>query len=160
MDFYIAYNIALNGIFIFVFVAVGGVIFWRKSSNWFGIYVALADQIQSRMFTLEPQLATRRLLEQAVGAFGALGGEAHLGPAPQQGASFTFGEWYGQAKLTAPLVFDGAYKGSISLAARRSGLDYSARDKETLVQIAAVVAHAIEQDQPLINREQAVGRGI
>lgn len=42
LDFYIDYNVALNTAFLLVFAAVGGIIFWRKSNDWFGIYVALA----------------------------------------------------------------------------------------------------------------------
>lgn len=40
LNFYVGYNIALNTVFYLVFLLVGAVIFWRKSDNWFGIYVA------------------------------------------------------------------------------------------------------------------------
>lgn len=42
LDLYVAYNVALNTFFLLVFVGVGALIFWRKSRDWFGIYVALA----------------------------------------------------------------------------------------------------------------------
>jgi hypothetical protein len=42
MAFYAGYQVALNTLFFLVFVAVGVLIFWRKSNDWFGIYVALA----------------------------------------------------------------------------------------------------------------------
>ncbi len=42
LNFYISFQIALNTIFFFVFFVVGALIFWRKSSDWFGIFVALA----------------------------------------------------------------------------------------------------------------------
>jgi hypothetical protein len=42
LNFYVGYNIALDTIFFLVFVAVGTIVFWRKSNDWFGIYVALS----------------------------------------------------------------------------------------------------------------------
>jgi hypothetical protein len=40
-NLYAGYNNGLDTILFLVFVTVGGVIFWRKSDDWFGIYVAL-----------------------------------------------------------------------------------------------------------------------
>jgi hypothetical protein len=42
LGFYAGYMTALNAIRVLVFVAVGAVIFWRKSDNWMGIFAALA----------------------------------------------------------------------------------------------------------------------
>jgi hypothetical protein len=41
LAFYVGYNIALTTIFFLVFSAIGAIIFWRKSDDWFGIFVAI-----------------------------------------------------------------------------------------------------------------------
>lgn len=105
----------------------------------------LEDQIRSRMFTLEPKQAVRRLLEQAVWAFEAKGGAADFYP-PASKPKFTFGEWTGDAKLSAVLESNGTRFGSISLGVRRNGTDYSATDRQVLCHISSIVASAIEQD--------------
>lgn len=106
---------------------------------------SLEDQIRSRMFTLEPKPALRRLLEQAVWAFEAKGGAANFYP-PASKPNYTFGDWTGEAKLSAVLESNGTRFGSISLGVRRNGTDYSGTDRQVLSHICSVVARAIEQD--------------
>ena len=66
LNFYIAYTLALNTIFFLVFFAVSAIIFWRKSNDWFGIYVSLALVLFGISFS-DPL----NLLAQQYSAFGA-----------------------------------------------------------------------------------------
>jgi hypothetical protein len=42
IDFYASYHIVLNAIFVFGFLMVGGMIFWRKADDRMGLFTAFA----------------------------------------------------------------------------------------------------------------------
>jgi hypothetical protein len=60
LNFYVSYNVALDTVFFLVFVAVGATIFWRKSNDWFGIYVALTLVLFGITFSTPLQLIAKQ----------------------------------------------------------------------------------------------------
>jgi hypothetical protein len=109
---------------------------------------AFREQVQSRMFMVDAEQITRRLVEAAVAAFEACGGAVYLGAEAQALPFYTCGEWNGEAKLSVPLENNGGRWGWLALGARRQGAVYTRQDGELLQQVASVVARAIEPAPP------------
>jgi hypothetical protein len=109
---------------------------------------AFAEQVQSRVTTIEPNQVTRRLLEEAALAFGAKNGAAYLESAGELRLIGSVGEWNGKAKLSVPLetAEHGKRLGVLMLGERGNGFDYTPSDRGALEEIASLVALAIEQD--------------
>lgn len=108
-----------------------------------------ADHVRSRVSTVEASQITRRLLEEAVSAFGAAGGAAYLESDGEMKLIDTIGERQGIAKFTVPLQAGGQGKplGVLELGERQRGIDYTPKEREALQQVASVVAVAVEQDR-------------
>lgn len=107
---------------------------------------AFARQVHTRISAVQPDQVTRRLLEEAVAAYGAHGG---LALREQDGAPRTLlslGEWNGQESLTVPVKGRGTSYARIALAARRDAREYTPHDREVLMAVAGEIAAAIEQD--------------
>jgi hypothetical protein len=108
---------------------------------------AFAEQVQSRLFLLDVERVMRRLLEEAVAAFNAMGGAVYLKEHGQWQLLYKAGEWTGDAQLSLPLESDGAWFGLLSLAERRDGNEYAARDRETLRRVMDLIAQTIKHQQ-------------
>ncbi len=110
---------------------------------------AFAEQTQSRLFPVEAQEITRRLLEETIAAFGAKSGAVYLRVNEELRLSCITREWKADPVLQVPLAGDDptAPLGHIALGPRSNGADYTVRDREILQQTAQVVALAIEQDR-------------
>jgi hypothetical protein len=104
---------------------------------------AFQEHVRSVIRVLDAAQSTRDLLDQAVRAFDARGGAVHLIEAGQERLLHTYGQWNGEARLSLPLECGGTRYGTLSLGARRNGLEYTAHDQDILQQTAEVVAYAI-----------------
>ncbi len=112
---------------------------------------AFAKEVQSRLFLVKAEEISRRLLEEAVVAFGAKSGAVYLRVNGAVRLSSFTREWTGNPIIEIPLVGGdpSAPLGRIALGPRSSGADYAPRDREVMQQTAQVVALAIEQDRQL-----------
>lgn len=106
---------------------------------------ALDEQMRAVLQVIDAEQMTRRVLSEAVAAFGARGGAIYLDANGSTKPAQTVGEWNGDANLSIVLQNpkDGARLGALSLATRRNGLDYAANERAILQQIADTVASAI-----------------
>ncbi len=104
------------------------------------------DQVRAVVQVTRVDQLTRRLLETTVRAFDARGGAVYLGSDGNLQLAQSLGEWNGEVELAVPMssAERAVQLGVINLGARRNGAEYSARDRETLQQIANLVALAIE----------------
>jgi hypothetical protein len=103
------------------------------------------EQVQAELGVLDPQRTSRRLLEEAVKAFGAKGGAVWLGDVPQP--THTAGHWDGRAILRAPLETPWSKLGVLILNERNRG-GYSAQDQAILQEYVAAVALALSPPLP------------
>lgn len=108
---------------------------------------AFCQQVRARMAPVEARHVTQRLLEEAVGSFGAIGGAAFLGEDTQP--FYAIGQWNGESKVGAILqtAENRGRVGNVALGARRNKVEYTAHDRLALEQAAQIVAQAIEEDR-------------
>ncbi len=110
---------------------------------------AFGKQVRSRLFAVDPQEITRRLLEEAVLGFEAESGAVYLASSGSVQPVHVTRAWTGEAALSVPLQHapDGEKLGMIVLGERRDGSEYTTRDRAVLEEAAQVVALAIEEDR-------------
>lgn len=106
---------------------------------------AYGDELKTFVQIMDADASLRRLLEEAVHAFGATGGEVELQKDGHLQVVGVTGEWDGHARLTVPLV---APKGNVrigklGLGARRDGREYGEKDRASLNATAGLVAQAV-----------------
>ncbi|MBI2845592.1 MAG: GAF domain-containing protein [Chloroflexi bacterium] len=101
------------------------------------------EQVRSGIWVIDVRSLTRRLLDEVATAFTAQSGAVYLDKDMQKEPTHTFGEWHGEAKMRVPLESDGTRYGFLALGVRKSGLDYTPQDRESLQQIASLVSQAI-----------------
>jgi hypothetical protein len=121
---------------------------------------AFGEQVRSRVTAVEARQVMRRLLEEAVAAFGATSGAVYWLDDGKLDLRVTVGEWRGDAAVSVDLATRQNKFGEIRLGPRRNGAAYTAKDRAALDDAARVVAQAIEQDQssigvPLPAKERA-----
>jgi hypothetical protein len=106
-------------------------------------------QVRSRLFAVDPQEITRRLLEEAVTGFEAESGAIHLESSRGTRPMHRTRGWNDVGVLTVPLqdAPDGEKLGVLMLGARRTGSEYTTRDQSALEEAAREVALAIKEDQ-------------
>ena len=107
----------------------------RKFSDQVLLYVQLS--------TTE-QLA-QRLLDEITAAFDCTGGAVYAGQ-PQESPKLVYASegWDGNAEISVTPGVDADGLGRVALGARRSKLDYTPHDRETLQEIVDVAARAME----------------
>lgn len=105
------------------------------------------EQVRFRVTPVEAHQAMRRLLEEAVGAFGAKGGAVYAQEGGEARLIQTIGEWDGHAAISVPLKIKETTLGKLDLGSRKSGETYAAPDRAILEQATLVVAQAIDQDR-------------
>ena len=106
---------------------------------------SFAEQVQAELGVLDPQRTSRRLLEEAVKAFGAKGGAVWLGNVAQP--AHTMGHWDGRAVIRAPLETPRSRLGVLMLNERNRG-GYSTQDQAILQEYVAAVALALSPSLP------------
>lgn len=108
---------------------------------------ALAEQVQSRIFLVDPQHLTYFLLKEAVAGYNAKGGAVFWGQNGTQKIIHSLGEWGGEAQASADLVCRaGPRRGVLMVGPRRNGAAYTKRDLELLRDTVSLVMEAIETD--------------
>ncbi len=110
---------------------------------------AFGKQVQLRLFAVDPQEITRRLLEEAVTGFEAESGAVYLGSSAGVQPMHATRGWTGAAALSVPLqpAPDAEQLGMLVLAARRTGVAYTPHDRAVVAAAAQVVAQAIVEDR-------------
>jgi hypothetical protein len=113
---------------------------------------ALAEEVRSRLFHVDPREITRRLLEEAIQAFEAKSGALYWRKSGELEILHATREWDGDAQFSVPLIAEEgeAILGVIALSGRRNGSEYTERDRRALEEASHEVAMAIEQDRKLM----------
>lgn len=106
-------------------------------------------EVKTRVESVETRQAMRRLLQEATSAFDATSGEAYVGNGSDLELVSSIGELKGEPELKTPVEFDGRAIGVIYLGRRGKGIGYRTEESETLKQVAATVAKAIQEDMTL-----------
>jgi hypothetical protein len=104
---------------------------------------ALGERVQSVVELLDSPLLCQRLLEEAVAAFGSKGGVVTLHQWQGTEIVHEAGDWDGHVALSVPIECGEATLGTIALAPRLSGQEYTASDVELLQRNATLAARAI-----------------
>lgn len=99
-----------------------------------------AAHVQSVLEVLDPERMTRRLLDEAVAAFGAASGAVYWGSGQPWQVVHTVGQWDGAEQLHAPLESGGLALGRIALGARADGANYTVEDELILRETAELIA--------------------
>ena len=100
-------------------------------------------RVEGGIWVISPRLAMGRLLEAAVTAFGAVGGEAYWRVDGAEEAVVTLGEWSGEGHLVAPWTAQGITVARITLGLRRDGSPYTPRDATALSSAVESLARAL-----------------
>jgi hypothetical protein len=107
-------------------------------------------QVQLRVAPVQEQQITRRLLEEAIAAFGAQGGVVYLVHNGESQRIHAVGNWDDSPALTMPLLYGDQEIGELALGVRTSGRAYSLEEQEVLDQATLIVARAITEDHLLV----------
>ena len=110
---------------------------------------ALRDEIESRIYAIDPGQLTNRLLEEAVYAFNAKSGALYLKRDGNLHLARSRGDWHdGKAIISIPLEHAGEQVGLLKLGERAARSGYTERDTEALQKTADSVAAAIASESP------------
>jgi hypothetical protein len=102
-----------------------------------------SKRIDGAIWVVDRRLALAGLLEEAVAALDAIGGQVSWVEGGAERAVATRGEWTGDSPLTVSLAADGRLEGRITLGPRRNDPTYASEDAKALTGAAAAVAHAL-----------------
>jgi hypothetical protein len=108
---------------------------------------AFGEELRAFVELHDPLQLTNRLLNEAVTRLDASGGAIYLTTNGHSQVVHQCGAWTGDAKLSIPLVGNGAPVGTLALGAWRNGAEYAAQDRVMLQQIADLTARAIAIDE-------------
>ena len=117
--------------------------YFKESPDPIKALRAFGDQVQAIVHLSDISQMTRRLLDEAVGAFRAESGAVFLQQGGELRLAQTFGAWDGNAHLTVPLEHGSIQVGQIALGARRHNQAYSDDERRTLQEIAGVAARVL-----------------
>lgn len=107
---------------------------------------ALRSEIESRIYTIDEQQLTNRLLEDAVQTFGARSGALYLKRGDDLLLVRSKGDWQvGNERISISLAHDGEQLGILQLGERPNGVSYTERDRTMLQEAADLVAATIAQ---------------
>jgi hypothetical protein len=118
---------------------------------------AFDKQVQSVIEVIDREQIARRMLEEAMSAFGATSGAVYLNQGGQLRMAHSSDGWDGNAQLVMPMNSDGEYLGLLQLGARRNGRKYAPEDREVLQQTVGRVAYAISLQGRTSTAEPAQG---
>lgn len=103
------------------------------------------NKVLSVLEVSNPHDVARRLLDEAIKAFGAKSGAVYLDGDGTEEPFHTYGDWKDENTVVeVPLEEDGDHLGVLKLGARRDGSRYSEAEVNSLQYNAEVVARAIE----------------
>jgi hypothetical protein len=110
---------------------------------------SFVERVNVRVSPVEPHQISRRLVDEAVAAFGALGGAVYFVIDGRLNLVYRTPEWDGDPFLSADLGGDPAHRFAVAaLGGRRNGQPYSSADQILFQEAATAIAAAIEQDRP------------
>jgi hypothetical protein len=101
-----------------------------------------SKQVESGIWVVDRRLALERLLEEAVAALGAVGGQISWAEDGVRGIA-TRGQWTGDVRLSLSVGADDAVEGEIALGGRRNDAAYRPEDARALSAAAGAVARAL-----------------
>jgi hypothetical protein len=101
------------------------------------------DEVRDYLLMNDPNLISRRLLDEAVVSLQASSGALTLYADGQARTVSVVGSWRGEASMRLPLEYAGRRYGMISLGRRINGEPYSQQEAIALQQVADHVARAI-----------------
>jgi hypothetical protein len=104
---------------------------------------SFGEQVDAVMDVVDPRTVTRRLVDEAVAAFGAAGGAVYLSQGERKGPTYRTEGWTGDAQVSVPLKLDKLQVGVLELGARRTGASYLQKDLDMLAQVAKTVTEAV-----------------
>lgn len=118
---------------------------FKEPANTAKVWKAYGDELTTFAQMVDVEASLRRLLNEAVNAFGATGGRVEFQKDSHSLTLTSAVDWHGAPSLTIPLSGpkENVRIGTLSLGARRDGRDYSEKDRESLQATAAVVARVI-----------------
>jgi hypothetical protein len=127
---------------------------FKEARNPAKSLTAFGDHLQSVIEVFDVDRITNRALEEAVHAFGAVGGSIYLLKSDTEDGppslAHTYGEWNdGNSALSMPIVSradgtpNGKILGSLQLGPRSVGIDYTEKDRELLEQSTSTLAETI-----------------
>lgn len=109
---------------------------------------ALVDRVHGRISQVEPHQISRRLVDEAVGAFSAKGGAVYWQVDGRLNLIYRTADWDGDPRVSADLGSDLNHRmGVVALSTRRNGEGYTENHKKVLQEVASAIALAIEQDR-------------
>ena len=106
---------------------------------------SLADEIRHGLWVLSPRQASRRLLDEAVGAFDAEGGAVYLRVRGRERLAHSSGSWSGQSAQAVPLAAGRKEYGRLALGPRKSAAGYTPEDADILARSAETLASAFQE---------------
>jgi hypothetical protein len=101
-----------------------------------------SKRVESGIWVVDRRLALERLLEEAVAALGAVGGQISWAEDGVRAVA-TRGEWTGDVRLSVSICADGAVEGEIALGGRPDDAAYRPEDARALSAAADAVARAL-----------------
>jgi|GEM_PF-946284 hypothetical protein len=104
---------------------------------------AYSEQVQTVMQVMDVEQSARRLLDETMSAFGAVGGQVIIGAPDAPQVRYARGDWKDKPELMFVLDREGTRYGSLALGARRNGQPYTERDRALLETYLAPVENAI-----------------
>jgi hypothetical protein len=107
-----------------------------------------SKRIDSRIWVIDARLALGKLLEEAVAAFDAVGGEAYWQADGMEQRIAAHGEWNGDTRLNVILAAEGRMVGRIALGPRRNDMAYTPEDAQALSAAAEALARAMPSTAP------------
>ena len=102
-----------------------------------------SNRVDGRIWVVDARVALPKLLEEAVAALDASGGEVVWEVEGKMQTLATHGEWSGESRLTIPLVMDGRVVGRIALGPRRKEITYTPEAARALSAAAEALARAL-----------------
>jgi hypothetical protein len=105
---------------------------------------AFSEQVRSFVQLNSPEQLAQRLLDEVISAFHSTGGAVYLDRDGNLELVQVRGNWDGTPRVSVPLKGRGEQFGAVALGARSNGSSYTPQDRQTLQEIADVVAQAIE----------------
>ena len=110
---------------------------------------ALTIHVRSVVEVFDAQQVTWALLDEAVRAFGAIGGAVYLDSGDRMALAHKCGEWQvGSAELNVRLEFEGRCLGMVQLGRRAGGIKYSSGDRELMQSATDEIARALHVALP------------
>jgi hypothetical protein len=105
---------------------------------------ALGNELENSLYTVNARNAAKKLLEEAVAAFGVKSGAVYIERDGSLSLAHTVGDWTeGSAYLSVPIEAGDVLLGTLELGERQDRPGYTEKEAQILRKVAAQVANAI-----------------